>query len=147
MAATGTLASFLCLPLFRNSDDAYGIGNNGWVDWRLTQNWGAFQMMIARWTCEAKFGRKNEALALHKEWEEQIGSQTDIDVSKTRTLTGSVGAKEAIIQSEMEIANLAELDAFFDKIASIEMHADWGKKFSEVVVSGSTYWEVYRVVE
>lgn len=35
--------------------------------------------MIARWTCEAKFGHKNEALALHKEWEEQIGSQTDID--------------------------------------------------------------------
>jgi len=56
------------------------------------------------------------------------------------------GSKGAIIQSEMEIANLAELDAVFDKIASIEMHADWGKKFSEVVVSGSTYWEVYRVV-
>lgn len=104
-------------------------------------------MMIARWTCEAKFGFKNEALALHKEWQEQIGSQTDIDVSKTRTLTGSVGAKEAIIQDEMEVANLAELDAFFDKIASIQMHADWGKKFSEVIVSGSTYWEVYRVVD
>ena len=104
-------------------------------------------MMIARWTCEAKFGHKSEVLALHKEWEEQIGSQTNIDVSKTRTLTGSVGAKEAIIQTEMEIANLAELDAFFEKIASIDMHADWGKKFNEVIVSGSTYWEVYRVVE
>jgi hypothetical protein len=104
-------------------------------------------MLIARWTCEAKFGHKNEALTLHKEWEEQIGAQTDIDVTKTRTLTGSVGAKEAIIQSEMEIANLAELDAFFEKIASIEMHADWGKKFGEVIVSGSTYWEVYRIVE
>ena len=104
-------------------------------------------MMIARWTCEVKFGYKNEALALHKEWEEQIGSQTDIDVSKTRTLTGSVGAKEAIIQSEMEIANLGELDAFFDKIASVEMHADWSKKFGEVVVSGSTYWEVFRIVD
>ncbi len=104
-------------------------------------------MMIARWTCEAKFGHKNEALALQKEWDEQIGSQTDIDISKIRTVTGSVGAKEAIIQSEIEIANLAELDAFFEKIASIEMHADWGKRFSEVVVSGSTYWEVFRVVE
>ena len=105
------------------------------------------KMLIAQWTCEAKFGHKNEVLALHKEWEEQIGSQTDIDLSKVRTLTGSVGAKEAIIQSEMEIANLAELDAFFDKIASIQMHADWGKKFSEVVVSGSTYWAAYRVVD
>ena len=84
---------------------------------------------------------------MQKEWDEQIGSQTDIDISKIRTVTGSVGAKEAVIQSEMEIANLAELDAFFEKIASIEMHADWGKRFSEVVVSGSTYWEVFRVVE
>lgn len=104
-------------------------------------------MMIARWTCEAKFGHKSEALALHKEWDEQIGVQTDIDVSRMRVLTGSVGAKEAVIQSEMEIANLAELDAFFDKIASIEMHAEWGKKFADVVVSGSTYWEVFRIVE
>ena len=63
------------------------------------------------------------------------------------TLSGSVGAKESIIENEMEISNLTELDAFFDKIASIDMHADWGKKFGEVIVSGSTYWEVLRVVE
>ena len=93
-------------------------------------------MMIARWTFDAKFGQTSEVLALHKEWEEQIGAQTDINLSRSRTLTGSVGAKEAIIQSEMEIANLAELDAFFEKIASIRMHADWGKKFGEVIVSG-----------
>ena len=104
-------------------------------------------MMIARWTCEAKFGHKNEALALLKEWNEQIGGQTDIDMARSRTLSGSVGAKESIIENEMEISNLIELDAFFDKIASIEMHADWGKKFGEVIVSGSTYWEVFRVVE
>ena len=48
-------------------------------------------MMIARWTCEAKFGQKSEALGLLDEWNEQIGAQTDIDMSRTRTLTGSVG--------------------------------------------------------
>jgi hypothetical protein len=104
-------------------------------------------MMIARWTCEAKFGMKSEALALNKEWGEQIGSQTDIDMSGSRVLTGSVGAKEAVIQNEFEIANLAELDTFFEKIASIKMHGEWGKKMGEVIVSGSTYWEVFRVVE
>lgn len=104
-------------------------------------------MMIARWTCEAKFGMKSEALALHKEWAEQIGSQTDIDMSGSRVLTGSVGAKEAVIQNEFEIANLAELDEFFEKIASIKMHAEWGKKMGDLIVSGSTYWEVFRVVE
>ena len=104
-------------------------------------------MMIARWTCEAKFGQKKEALTLLNEWNEQIGAQTDIDMARSRTLSGSVGAKESVIENEMEISNLTELDAFFDKIASIEMHADWGKKMGDVIVSGSTYWEVFRLVD
>ena len=104
-------------------------------------------MMIARWTCEAKFGMKSEALALLKEWQEQIGAQVGIEATRIRTVTGSVGAKEAVIQDEFEIADLTELDTFFTKIAAVEMHADWGKKMSEVIVSGSTYWEVFRVVE
>ncbi len=104
-------------------------------------------MMLARWTCEAKFGMKAEALALHKEWAEQIGSQTDIDISTSRVTTGSVGVKEAVIQNEFEIENLGALDAFFEKLASIQMHAEWGKKMGDVIVSGSTYWEVFRVVE
>lgn len=104
-------------------------------------------MMIARWTCESNFGMKSEALALMKQWAEQIGSQTDIDLSGSRIVTGSVGAKEAVIQNEFEIANLAALDGFFDKIASIKMHAEWGKKMGEVIVSGSTCWEIFRVVD
>ena len=104
-------------------------------------------MMIARWTCEAKFGMKSEALALLKEWQEQVGAQVGIEATRIRTITGSVGAREALIQDEFEISGLAELDEFFSKIASVKMHADWGRKMSEVIVSGSTYWEVFRVVE
>ena len=104
-------------------------------------------MMIARWTCEANFGMKSEALALLKEWQEQIGVQAGLDAARTRTITGSVGAKEAIIQDEFEIENLTELDEFFEKISKVEMHADWGKKLGQVIVSGSTYWEVFRVVD
>lgn len=104
-------------------------------------------MMIARWSCEAKFGMKAEALALLKEWQEQIGAQVGMESSRLRTITGSVGAKEALIQDEFEIENLTELDDFFSKIAQVKMHADWGKKMSEVIVSGSTHWQVFRVVE
>ena len=57
-------------------------------------------MMIARWTCEANFGMKSEALALLKEWQEQIGVQAGVDPARTRSITGSVGAKEATIQEE-----------------------------------------------
>ena len=104
-------------------------------------------MMIARWSCEAKFGMKAEALALLKEWQEQIGAQVGMESSRLRTITGSVGAKEALIQDEFEIENLTELDDFFSKIAQVKMHTDWGKKMSEVIVSGSTHWQIFRVVE
>ena len=103
-------------------------------------------MMIARWQFTAKFGRKQEAIDLIKEWNEQIGSQTNIDMSKSRMVTGSVGSGEGLVESEMEINDLKELDDFFSKIANIQMHSEWGPKMGEVIVSGSTRWEVFRVV-
>ena len=103
-------------------------------------------MMIARWQFTAKFGRKQEAIDLIKEWNEQIGSQTNIDMSKSRIITGSVGASEGLVENEMEIDDLKELDDFFAKIATIQMHSQWGPKMGEVIVSGSTRWEVFRVV-
>ncbi|MEO0344080.1 MAG: hypothetical protein AAF198_11650 [Pseudomonadota bacterium] len=103
-------------------------------------------MMIARWSCEAKFGMKGEALALLKEWQEQIGAQVGMEAKRLRTISGSVGAKEALIEDEFEIDDLTQLDEFFSKIAQVKMHANWGKKMSEVIVSGSTKWDVFRVI-
>jgi len=102
--------------------------------------------MIARWQFTAKFGHKQEAIDLIKQWNEQIGSQTDIDISNERTVTGSVGASEGLVEIEYEIDDLQNLDDFFSKIATIQMHSEWGKKMGEVIVSGSTRWEVYKVV-
>lgn len=104
-------------------------------------------MMIARWQFLAKFGYKGTAIDLLKEWDREIGSQTNIDMGKQRVITGSVGASEALVEAEFEIADLAELQAFFDKIATVQMHEDWGRKMSEVIVSGSAKWDIYRVVE
>ena len=68
-------------------------------------------------------------------------------MDQLRLVTGSVGARESHIEMEMRIDGLGELQEFFDKIASIQMHHDWGKRMSEVIVSGSTYWEVMRVID
>lgn len=103
-------------------------------------------MMIARWKFTAVFGRKQEAIELIKQWNSEIGSQTNIDISNERLITGSVGVSEGLVESELEIANLGELDEFFEKIGAIQMHKDWGQKMSEVIVSGSTKWEVFRVI-
>ncbi len=103
-------------------------------------------MMVARWQFTAKFGHKQEAIELIKEWNKQIGSQTNIDVSKERIVTGSVGASEGLVETEFEIENLQELDDFFSKIATVKMHNEWGAKMGEVIVSGSTRWEIFRTV-
>ena len=103
-------------------------------------------MIIARWQFTAKFGRKQEAIDLIKEWNQEIGAQTNVDMSKQRIVTGSVGASEGLVETEMEIKDLEALDNFFSKIASIQMHSEWGPKMGEVIVSGSTRWEVFRIV-
>jgi hypothetical protein len=103
-------------------------------------------MMIARWQFTSNFGHKAEAIALIKEWNTQIGAQTNIDVSKARITTGSVGANEGLVEVEMEIDDLKALDDFYSKIATIQMHSEWGPRMGEVIVSGSTRWEVFRVV-
>lgn len=103
-------------------------------------------MMIARWQFIANFGRKQDAIDLIKEWNQQIGAQTNIDVSTSRIITGSVGVSEGLVENEMEIDGLKDLDDFFTKIATIKMHSEWGKKMGEVIVSGSTRWETFRVV-
>jgi hypothetical protein len=103
-------------------------------------------MIIARWQFTAKFGRKQEAIDLIKEWNQEIGAQTNVDMSKQRIVTGSVGASEGLVETEMEIEDLEALDNFFSKIASIQMHSEWGPKMGEVIVSGSTRWEVFRIV-
>ena len=103
-------------------------------------------MMIARWQFTAKFGHKQKAIDLIKNWNSEIGVQTNIDVSNERIVTGSVGANEGLVETEFEISGLDELDQFFDKIASVKMHEDWGREMGEVIVDGSTIWEVFRIV-
>lgn len=103
-------------------------------------------MMIARWSVEARFGHKSKAIELLQEWYQEIGSQTDIDLATRRIITGSVGAGEALIETEFEIGGLGELQDFFNKIGSIKMHEDWGPKMGEVIVSGSAVWRVFRVI-
>lgn len=103
-------------------------------------------MMIARWQFTAKFGYKDKAIELMKEWDAEIGSQTNIDVTTGRLLTGYVGVSESLVENEMQIEGLDDLHQFFDKIATVEMHKDWGRSLGEVIVDGSTKWEVFRVI-
>jgi hypothetical protein len=104
-------------------------------------------MFSARWQIDARFGHKQNALELMRKWEREIGSQVGLADLTFQLMTGSVGAREATIEAHHQVESLAQLEAFFAKIAKIDAHAKWGKELEPYVVSGTSLWNIYRIVE
>lgn len=103
-------------------------------------------MMIARWHIEARFGHKQTVIDMLKRWNEDIGSQIGWTADKVRLLTGSVGALESTIQSEVEIEDLADLAAAWEKLGAIDAHGQWSKDIEPYIVSGTPQWQIFRVL-
>jgi hypothetical protein len=103
-------------------------------------------MMIARWSIDAKFGYKQTAVELLQRWMQEIAPQVGFTPENMRLLTGSVGALESTLQAEHRINDLAELDQAWEKLGKIEAHKQWGKDLEPYVVSGTSRWEIYRVL-
>lgn len=103
-------------------------------------------MMVARWSIDARFGYKQNVVDLMQRWLSEIAPQVGIAADKTRLLTGSIGALEATIQSEHMVEDLAELNRVWDKLAAIPAHKQWSKDLEPFVVSGTSRWEIYRVL-
>lgn len=101
-------------------------------------------MFVARWQIDVQFGRKDEALALMREWDSEIGKKVGFD--NVTYLTGSIGALEARVEMSIEVASLAELESAFAKMAEIPAHKEWGRKLQPLVVSGTSRWEIFRVL-
>ncbi len=103
-------------------------------------------MMIARWQIEARFGHKQAVIDSLKRWFEEIGRQIGWTPDKVRIVTGSVGALESTVQAEVQIEDLAELDASWAKLGTIEAHKKWSEDIEPYVVSGTPRWQVFRLV-
>jgi len=101
-------------------------------------------MLIARWQIDARFGHKQQVIDMLQRWAREIAPQAGMTTG--RLLTGSIGALEATIVHDWEVADLAELDRAWAKLATIPEHAAWGKELEPYVVSGTARWEVYRVI-
>lgn len=103
-------------------------------------------MMLARWSIDAKFGYKQNVIDLMQRWLKEIAPQIGFGADKSRLLTGSVGALEATFQSEHLVKDLGELNEAWDKLAKIAAHQKWGKDLEPHVVSGTSRWEIFRVL-
>lgn len=105
-------------------------------------------MIVARWQVDARFGYKPKLLEMMDQWMEEIGSQVGWQKGKNVTLlTGSIGIEEARIEVEHRMKDLAELNAAFDKLATLDAHKNWSQKIEPYVVSGSTRWVILRVID
>lgn len=103
-------------------------------------------MMLARWSIDARFGYKQNVIDAMQRWMRDIAPQVGFTADRTRLLTGSIGTLEATVQSEHLVENLAELQAAWDKLARIEAHKQWGKELEPYVVSGTSRWEILRLL-
>ena len=103
-------------------------------------------MLLARWTIDARFGYKQNVIDSMKQWLQDIGAQVGLSSDKVRLLTGSVGALEATVVSETLVTDLSELNAIWDKLATIDAHKQWSKSLEPYVVSGTSRWEIFRVI-
>lgn len=103
-------------------------------------------MMLARWSINARFGYKQNVIDAMQRWLREIAPQVGFSADNTRLLTGSVGTLEATVQTEHLIQNLAELQQVWDKLATLDAHKQWGKELEPYVVSGTSRWEILRVL-
>ena len=101
-------------------------------------------MLIARWQIDARFGYKQNVIDSLVQWTREIAPQ--IGLAKGQILTGSIGALEATVEHNWEIADLAELERAWAKLGTLEAHKKWSKDLEPKVVSGTARWSIYRVV-
>jgi len=103
-------------------------------------------VIVARWSIDAKFGYKQNVIDLMQRWLREIGSQVGFGADNSRLLTGSIGALEATVQTEHLLKDLGELNQAWDKLATIAAHKQWSKDLEPHVVSGTSRWEIFRVL-
>ena len=103
-------------------------------------------MFSARWQIDAKFGYKQAVLDLLKQWERDIGPEVDLKKLDFKIMTGSIGAREATIETHHLFESLAQLEEFFARLGKIEAHRKWGKDMEAHVVSGTSKWQIFRIV-
>jgi ketosteroid isomerase-like protein len=103
-------------------------------------------MLVARSRIDARFGHKASVIDLMRKWEREIGPQVGLADMQFELLTGSIGAREATVEASHRVESLAQLEAFFTRLGEVPAHAEWGKAMEPLVVSGTTRWEILRVL-
>ncbi len=101
--------------------------------------------LVARWQVDARFGHKDAALALMREWWRDIAPRIGWDSAHARVLSGSLGVQESVIQVEVGLPSLSALDEAWSRLGRNPEQAQWAQALAPHVVSGTPRWSVYRI--
>ena len=88
-------------------------------------------MLIARWQIDARFGYKQKVIDSLVQWTREIAPQ--VGLTKGQILTGSIGALEATVEHNWEIADLAELERAWANLGTPEGHKKWSKDLERLL--------------
>jgi hypothetical protein len=103
-------------------------------------------MFIARWQINAKFGHKQKLIEMMQRWMKEVGPQAGFDKMEMVLSTGSIGALEATIFVDHKVPSLAALENGFEALGKVPAHQKWGAEVEPYVVSGSSRWEILRII-
>jgi len=103
-------------------------------------------MFIARWRIDARFGQKQKVIEMLRQWARDIAPQAGLPSPRGQLLTGSIGALEATVEHDWSVESMAELEQVWAKLGTLDAHAKWGRELEPHVVSGTSRWEIYRVL-
>ena len=102
-------------------------------------NTRAASAIRARWTVDVKFGRRQDAVSLLREWAQNVALKATPPPSNVALLAAAIGVPEARVEMELTFASLAELDSFW-RTSPADVQKDWARRFADVVVEGSSSW-------
>ena len=102
-------------------------------------------MIIARWHLTARFGHRDEVVALLGKWEVDVGQRIGWRPGSVRIVTGMLGESDSNIEFEVRMDNLSDLDGAWADMKAVPYHAQYMKDLEPCVESGTTRWTVMRV--
>eukprot|EP00656_Telonema_subtile_P005254 TRINITY_DN12388_c0_g1_i2.p2 TRINITY_DN12388_c0_g1~~TRINITY_DN12388_c0_g1_i2.p2 ORF type:complete len:131 (-),score=43.83 TRINITY_DN12388_c0_g1_i2:226-618(-) len=106
--------------------------------------------IIARWSFQAQFGMRSQAVELAQEWVSSFGVRAGLDKSKTTIYAGGIGNPTSLVELNTQFNSMSELETFFDSFHKQELRApqaQWARKLEKAVVSGTPTWEVLHPIK
>lgn len=101
-------------------------------------------MFVARWQFTSRFGKLEDALAVLRKWEIDVGQR--VGWKAVRVLTGHVGDSNSQIELEARIDNIADLEAAWGDMDRNPHHAEYVKMLGNLIVDGTSRWTIHREI-